>query len=32
MLADDQIRILSSMLICIPLSYIIPKIPNPKAR
>jgi hypothetical protein len=27
MLTYDQIRILSSMVFCIPLSYIIPKIP-----
>lgn len=32
MLSDDQTRILLSMLICIPFSYVIPRIPNVIAR
>jgi lysophospholipid acyltransferase len=28
MISDDQIRVLSSMLACIPLSYFLPKIGN----
>jgi lysophospholipid acyltransferase len=28
MIPEDQIKILSSMLICIPLSYLLPKIPR----
>lgn len=32
MIQSDQIRFISSILACIPLSYIIPKIPNVYAR
>lgn len=32
MLSDDQLRILGSMVACIPLSYAIPKIPSTLGR
>lgn len=32
MISDDQARLLSSMLVCIPFSYVIPKLPNRLSR
>lgn len=32
MLSDDQVRILISMVACIPLSYAMPKIPSARGR